>query len=132
MHDDEFQKKLQSQPRRTIPSEWRAQILAAAREATPEPDATPRFAEWLWPFPQAWAGLAAVWMAIVVLQSQSGIPGRSAAEAGRRTTSIQRIALAERQREFWEVLDMLAPVAVEEKKLRPGPRGEIATHIRIA
>ena len=78
MKPDDFEKTLQRQPIRQIPTEWRAEILQAARSAgdrlpTLEPRATwlstlnQRLAAVLWPHPRAWAGLAAAWVLIFAL-----------------------------------------------------------------
>jgi hypothetical protein len=88
MKPDPFEERLQSQPPRTIPPEWREHILCAvevcARPAT--------FREWilqlLWPSPVAWAGLAAVWLLTISFklatpptsQSLARIPAPAAAQ----------------------------------------------------
>jgi hypothetical protein len=77
MNPDDFEKRLQRQPLREIPSEWRAEIL---KNATPPPHAS-RFtihsvlstinhqlSTILWPHPKAWASLAALWVGIAVIQ----------------------------------------------------------------
>ena len=72
---EQFEQRLSRQPLRQIPGEWRAEILAAAREAQRPGTATrhPRsllstinhqLSTLLWPHPKAWAGLAAVWVFI--------------------------------------------------------------------
>ena len=126
MNDDEFQQKLQSQRQRQIPAAWRSQILAAARQATPEPPPLPWHLEWLWPCPQAWTALAGAWIVVVLLQLQSGSPAQPVTEAARGSTPGRMIPLADRQRELGEVLDLFPSANVEEKKFRPGPRGEAA------
>lgn len=74
--NDDFETKLQRQPLRQIPAEWRAEILAAAkagRRATTVPGVTlasvfkARLRALFWPAPQAWAGLAALWLVVLVL-----------------------------------------------------------------
>ena len=72
--DDQFEKRLQRQPLREIPTAWREEILAAA-EASRGPTPVRAFnftsilkrclRELLWPVPQAWAGLAALWLVIL-------------------------------------------------------------------
>jgi hypothetical protein len=82
MNSNDFEKRLQRQPVRQVPAEWRADILSAARQAAP-PQHAPRTAQHaapsllstlryqlstlLWPHPAAWAGLAAVWLVILGL-----------------------------------------------------------------
>jgi hypothetical protein len=79
MKTDDFEKRLQRQPLRQIPPEWRGEILEAARAASPRlPTLDPRQTGWLstlnqqlsailWPNPKAWAGLMAVWIVILTL-----------------------------------------------------------------
>jgi len=80
---DDFEQKLQRQPLRQIPGEWREEILREGRcAAVPEiRDAdTASLPKWswlstinhqlstlLWPHPKAWAGLAAVWFLILTV-----------------------------------------------------------------
>jgi hypothetical protein len=79
MNTENFEERLRHQPMRQIPSEWREEILSAAKlaAATRHPANVTRLS-WLsnlnrqlvallWPNPQAWAGLAAVWILIFAL-----------------------------------------------------------------
>src|ERR1035437_8487295 len=76
---DKFEQKLQRQPLRQIPGEWREEILTAVESAaaTRHPSPVTR-SSWLstlnhqlstllWPHPAAWAGLAAVWILILAV-----------------------------------------------------------------
>ncbi len=73
--NDDFETRLQRQPLRRIPAEWRAEILAAAAERRPAKVAgvtlasviKSRLRELFWPAPQAWAGLAALWLVVLAL-----------------------------------------------------------------
>src|SRR5664280_2576256 len=82
MNTDDFEKRLQREPLRQIPGEWREQILSAARQASlaehaprttqhapPSPSLLStihhQLSTLLWPHPTAWAGLAAVWLMIL-------------------------------------------------------------------
>lgn len=80
MNEDlnQLEQRLRRQPGRPIPADWRADILAAAREAQPSrpaPDVpgsfvsilNQQFSAWLWPHPKAWGALAATWILIFVL-----------------------------------------------------------------
>jgi len=66
----DFENRLQRQPIRELPRDWRAEILAAAatpvgrrsRGATGGPSSA-------WPSLRAWASLAAVWLVIFLLHS---------------------------------------------------------------
>lgn len=73
--EDPFEQRLRCQTLRQVPSEWRADILAAAdnsrRQVTKQPIAAGEVAliEWwrLWfaRFPLAWSALAAIWIALI-------------------------------------------------------------------
>jgi|SRR5208282_3922193 len=81
MKPDNFEQKLQRQPLRQIPGEWREEILVAAdvnRRNRPVREFTfaattfrrllstlnHQLSTLLWPHPKAWAGLAAIWILI--------------------------------------------------------------------
>src|SRR2546421_672463 len=78
MNAEDFEKQLERQPLRTLPSEWREQILecaqikARARRAPIKSQSQRWWRELLWPCPQAWAGVAAVWLVIVGLHFIGG------------------------------------------------------------
>lgn len=80
---------------REIPSEWRSEILAATHEAAGigyAPRTTlhasrsvlstlnSRLSTLLWPSPKAWAGLAAVWIAILAINASVGGASQQIAE----------------------------------------------------
>jgi hypothetical protein len=74
MKPDEFEQKLQRQPMRKIPGEWRAEILVAAdvdrrkiREFTFAATVASGLRQIFWPAPAAWAGLASVWILIFAI-----------------------------------------------------------------
>ena len=82
MKPDPFEQRLSAQPLRPIPSDWREAILAEARTSVRPAASSIRssvtparhwLSEWLWPHPVAWAGLAACWVAILVL-NQAAAP----------------------------------------------------------
>ena len=66
MNLDEFEKSISAQPVRSVPEDWRKDVLSRARRnpAAIAPRQRPRstWAGWLWPSPIAWAGLAILWM----------------------------------------------------------------------
>jgi hypothetical protein len=83
MKPDDFEQKLQRQPLRQIPGEWREEILWEGRRAAvleirdADTASLPKWS-WLstlnhqlstllWPHPAAWAGLVAVWILILAV-----------------------------------------------------------------
>src|SRR5712691_6830537 len=73
MKPDDFEERVRRQPLRELRPEWRGEILSVARHAMasyPRSGATglrAQIAALLWPCPQTWAGLAAIWLGILVV-----------------------------------------------------------------
>ncbi|MFO1487453.1 MAG: hypothetical protein U1F65_03150 [Verrucomicrobiota bacterium] len=77
MKPEPFENQLQQQPLRPVPAEWRADILAAARKAERADGHSPAedrqtflqmlWRELFWTRRRLWAGLAAVWVVILLL-----------------------------------------------------------------
>ena len=68
---EQFERRLSRQPLRQIPTEWRGELLSAAKHASrPVPRTlflstfNHQLSTLLWPHPKAWAGLAVVWILI--------------------------------------------------------------------
>ncbi len=126
--DEEFEKEIQQRRFRDPPAEWRASILNTARTTSPDKKPVqlechpPRswWRELFWPCPEAWAGLAAIWVCILALNAatQPETESRKSSEADRRATLI---ALAERRRELAALLDLQPPRPVEPL---PKPRSD--------
>ena len=78
MNSDDFEHQLQRPAMRAVPGQWRNEILRAARqnEAGGQPHSVASNSVWwrelLWPCPQAWAGIAAVWLIIAGLHLAGG------------------------------------------------------------
>jgi hypothetical protein len=130
MNLDEFEKQLQQQPLRHIPAEWRDEILDAARRvagaqpSTLNPQPFLWWRELLWPCPQAWVGLAAVWAVILVLNVASH---ETIEVAGRRAAPLSReliMALQEQRRLFSELIEPAPPVE-PARTFVPRPRSEL-------
>ena len=125
---DEFEQQLKRQPLRAIPPEWRGEILRAAR---PQP-ATQNtqlpwqwLREWLWPAPEAWASLAAIWLLTLILQLASSQTSSVTVAADASVTKpMQELKLAfqERQRLLNEFLEW--PVSAPPPEPAPKPRSE--------
>ena len=126
---NDFEKQLQRQPLRTLPPEWRGEIL---RAAVPAP-APPRrlisnfkfqISNLLWPCPQAWAGLAAAWLVILGLNFTSRTspsPGLTAAKAD-FPLSPQVLALLREQRALYS--ELLGRLEASPPPAPPRPRSE--------
>ena len=86
---------------------------------------TPSWREWLWPCPQAWAGLAAAWMLIVGLHLST----RDAAPVTVRRVTTSPLQLRQAMQEKLQLLAELNPpgeavLAEPPKPFRPKPRSE--------
>ena len=112
MNMDDFEQKLRRQPLRKVPAEWREEILSAAGKAGTARRAVRghlgevSLPNWLsallWPNPQAWAGLAAVWILIFAVNLSTRDTSPVVAEKVSRPSSEvvvelrqQRLLLAE-------------------------------------
>jgi hypothetical protein len=137
MKTDDFESRLQSQPMRPIPPDWRAEILAAARDAQPAPRASrPAPQAWLltinhqlstffWPHPKAWAGLAAVWILIFAMNfSMHDSSPRLAAKSAPPSPEVI-VELKKQQRMFAELVGANEPLDADRRKIfLPRPRSE--------
>ena len=139
MNSDDFEKQLQRQPLRQIPSEWRDEILSVARNAEAAGAAAtsldhPRAAsemtaswwrEWLWPCPEAWAGLAAVWLVILGVNVTAPSPETQMAAKPLVPQHEVSTQLAEQRRELARLLDLtLDSTPAARPGSPPGPRSE--------
>src|ERR1041385_3475074 len=134
MNLDDFERRLQHQSMRNIPPEWRAEILSAAEPAADTRSAqdSPLHARRsvlstlnhqlltiLWPSPKAWAGLAAVWVAILAVNSSVGGASQRLAKD---LTPPPKLMLAIQQQERFSA-DRPAP-SEAPPPVRPAPRSE--------
>ena len=130
---DEFEQRLSRQPLRQMPADWRAQILATATTAAPRPlprasllsTLNSQLCALLWPWPQAWAGLAAIWIFIFLFNHsmQDGAPVVVAKK--NPPPSPQLVAeLKQQQQMFVELIGQNQPAEAEPPKFRPLPRSE--------
>jgi hypothetical protein len=127
MNSDDFEKKLERQPMRAVPAEWRARILREARRiGTPQP--TPAATWWrelLWPRPLAWAGLAAAWVVIAVFHAATPAAPVVAWQAMAPQEMIRHFA--EQRRELTALLSSSGETAAPQQPKPPGPRSQLAT-----
>jgi hypothetical protein len=142
MNPDDFEKRLQRQPMRRVPSEWRENILSAARQAAPLQHAprttqyvTPsrsllstlhhQLSTFLWPHPAAWAGLAAVWLVILGLNHMTQDAPTLVARRVSPPSPQVFMAFQEQQRLLAELIGPREmPVAERPKPVLPRPRSE--------
>lgn len=129
MNTDDFESRLSRQPLRTLPPDWRHEILTAAGAPVSDPasprttDATPmrraggqRFAAawwlaWLNPSRPGWIALGAAWLLIAVLHLASDsadVSNSNATVAG--TTPAQWLASRQLMAELIDALEPAKPV----------------------
>jgi hypothetical protein len=126
---DEFEQRLSRQSLRQLPADWRAEILASATRPVPRASLlstlNTKLSALLWPCPQAWAGLAAIWIFIFVFNHsmQDGTPVVVAQKIP--PPSPQLVAeLKQQQQMFVELIGQNQPVEAEPPKFKPLPRSE--------
>jgi hypothetical protein len=150
MNADDFEKRLQSQPLRQVPAEWREEILSAARQASaaqPVPCPTrraraaspllstinSRLSTLLWPHPVAWAGLGAVWVVILGLSFTTRDAALHVARRGSSSSPQVFLAFQEQQRLLNELLGPREiPAAERPKAAPPRPRSERRSELMMA
>lgn len=136
MNSDEFEKRLEQQKIRPIPGEWRREILNTANAAslesrTAKPESLSWWRELLWPCPQAWAGIAAVWLVIFVLNftTQKAEPKLAKSEP---VTPQTIAALKEQRRLYLELAGLqVKEVAEPPKNHVPGPSSQRKIEFQI-
>jgi hypothetical protein len=134
MKPDDFEQKLQRQPLRPIPAEWRRAILGACRESRvegreqtrPWPSTlVSRLSTFLWPHPAAWAGLAAIW--IFIFAVNFSIRDKSPVVADKSGPPSPEVVaeLKQQQRMLAELIgSSQAREAEPPKSFLPQPRSE--------
>ena len=142
MNTDGFEKRLESQPLRPVPAEWREDILSAARQAA-SVESAPRAARrpgWspallstlnhqlfalLWPHPAAWAGLAAIWLVILGVNLATRDATPLMAKRAAPVSPQVFMAYQAQERLLAELLGPReAPIAQPPKPRPPQPRSE--------
>ena len=129
MSNDEFERRLQEQVFVAPTARTRERILKAASttqfNSRHEPDLT-WWRALLWPAPHAWAGMAAIWVVLLVV-NRAGEPEENMS-ASLASAPAQQVAYAryERNHLFTELIDELGSDAMAEppKPVRPAPRSE--------
>jgi hypothetical protein len=144
MKPDDFEQKLQRQPLRQVPAGWRGEILAVAESAAAvrHPPSVTR-PSWLstlnsqlstilWPHPQAWAGLAAVWILILAVDFSMRDPSPIRAEMSLPPSSEVIVELRQQQRLLAELIGPRdTSDADRSKSFVPPPRSERAEMVAV-
>ncbi len=133
MNAQDFEEQLRSQPLRTLPPEWRGEILgAASRECTAATlqahnRSEGRWLTWLheilWPTPVAWGALGCLWL--IGLVPAITAANHPLAKAPSRPSAVQQQLIRE-QREFMarEIGPATLPTAWRTDRARPTAAGE--------
>jgi len=140
MNHDDFEQKLGRQPLRQVPAEWREEILSAANKVETARRAVrgrlgeaslPKFRDWLsallWPNPQSWAGLAAVWILIFAMNFSARDTSPAVAERISRPSSEVVVELRQQRLLLAELIgphDKSKSDADRSKSPVPQPRSE--------
>jgi hypothetical protein len=145
MKPDNFEQKLSRQPLRQIPGEWHEEILAAvAANVNRKQEVSREFTfaatrrSWLstlnsqlstilWPYPQAWAGLAAVWVLILTVDFSLRDKTPAMAEKSAPPSPEVMVELRQQQRLLAELIGPRdTSDADRSKSFVPLPRSERA------
>ncbi len=132
MKPDDFESRLQRQPLRQIPPDWRAEVLAAAQSASrPAPRASflvtfnQQLSTLFWPHPKAWAGLAAVWIFIFAVNFSMRDPTPRLAARFTPPSPEVIVELKKQQRMYAELVGANEPADADRRKsFSPRPRSE--------
>jgi hypothetical protein len=141
MKPDDFEKRLQSQHLRQIPSDWRNEILQGANRSTPSILAVRpsllstlihQLATALWLKPAAWAGLAAVWGLIFALQSTSKKHSGMVATFAAPQPSTFLMSSKDEQQTLAELMGNNQPADMDQPRhAGPKPRSELRSRYRV-
>jgi len=132
MKPDDFEQRLQRQPLRQIPAEWRSEILDAAISRH-SPRATRhsffstlnhQLSTILWPHPKAWAGLAAVWILIFAVNVSMRDTTPLVAERAAPPSPEVIVELKQQQRMLAELIGSSPAREAVPTRFLPLPRSE--------
>jgi len=147
MKPDELEQKLSRQSLRQMPATWRGEILSAARAAEPSGPAPAVASLWrgkscvthhswlstinhqlstlFWPHPKAWAGLAAVWVFIFVLNFSTRETSPKEMAQSTPPSPEVIVELKKQQRLFAELVGSHEPADADRPRIfSPKPRSE--------
>ena len=145
MNPDDFETRLQGQPMRQVPAEWRAEILSTAREAagSVNPQHAGRVStsfsilraqlvSLFWPSPKAWAGLAIVWLVLAGANRIALKSSEDLVHSGVRPSAATIAAWKEQERILAELIQPGGTAKAEAvSPARPRPRSELTGRLRM-
>jgi hypothetical protein len=135
LDDEAFEQRLRKQGIKRLPSAWRDEILSAAQAAVPRRSTlNPRpsllstlnhqLSTLLWPHPKAWAGLAAAWVVIFVLNFAGRDESQPMAKNSPPPSPEMMAALREQHRLLVELVGRTDLPEAERPRVVPSPRSE--------
>jgi hypothetical protein len=125
MNPDPFEQRLSRQPLKPVPPEWRDDILPRADDLQ-SPSSISQLStfnsqlrSWLWPCPQAWAALAAIW--VLLLAVNFSTRDRSATNTtSANALPVMPYAWREQQKLLAELFPP-EPIAPPRPRVEPAP-----------
>jgi hypothetical protein len=142
MNPDDFEKRLQRQPLRELPPEWRSQILKSAVPSRHSPPVAcnsflstinHQLSTLLWPHPKAWATLAALWVGIAVAQFAASDHAVHVTKRPQLPSREEIVLLQQQTRLMTELVGRTATGDLDRpKSSAPQPRSERRTETSFA
>jgi hypothetical protein len=144
MNPEDFEKQIERQTLRPVPSAWRADILKAADAVSSVPRAprpapsllstiNSQLSALLWPCPRAWAGLAAVWLVILAVNYAGEDKSEIVASKSPPPSPQMMIALEEQRKMLAKLIEPFDESPAEPPKpFVPRPRGELRIAVSMA
>jgi hypothetical protein len=137
MNDDlePFEERLAQQPLKPIPGDWRAEILRETRRHASSIAARPetnwlstlnqKLSTLLWPHPKAWAGLATVWVLLLLLNFSLRDQKPATVEKISPPSPEVMAELKQQRQLFAELIGPPLATDIDRRKnLAPRPRSE--------
>ena len=139
MNSNDFERRLKARRSKHIPEGWRDQILHTAVEAgrsrRVQSEPSVRRARWgdlLWPCPQAWAALAAVWVGLLVLHSVRLSATRAADMASGGGNRPDPLVFMAQWRELNDRFRQVAPPRDLPSQKSPEPKAQAGARVSAA
>jgi len=143
MKTDPLETRMRQVPLRSLPAEWRSQILSSLD--TPEPAAQPRpvtrrgsalrgLAAWfqraLCPTPLGWSAVATAWVCIVLLNTSGPRSRAGTSPAPHASPQAQLRAIRNQSSELTRILANSTDAVIAPPRRIDGPRSESPTLFR--